>query len=69
MKTFVDTYIKESEGSRLQATIYKENETNYSVTFSINGEDVLVENYPGKSIYYVEKAASNWIEGIKKLNG
>ena len=33
------------------------------------GDLIKTENFAGKSIYYVQDAAENWIAGIKVLNG
>jgi hypothetical protein len=69
MKKLVDTQIRESEGTVLKASIYHIEESGFSIDFEINGETVKTEQFPGKSIYYVEDAVENWLLGIKKLNG
>jgi hypothetical protein len=68
MKTHVNTHIKESAGAVLKACIYQSNE-GYSIEYEIDGDTVGTEMFPNKSIFYVESAASNWLAGIKKLNG
>jgi len=68
MRTFVNAMIGEANGANLQAEIYQE-ESGYSITYSINGQNVKAEQFPNKSIYFVEDAAKNWLSGIKKLNG
>jgi len=37
--------------------------------FDSNGVRFFTEEFPGKSIHYVEDAAENWALGIKKLEG
>lgn len=64
----IDTYIKETNNQRLEARIMKA-DIGYSIDFFVNGDKVKTESYEGKSLYYVEDAASNWLEGIKVLNG
>lgn len=36
--------------------------------FDDNGKQFFSEDFPGKSMRYVEDAAENWALGIKKLN-
>lgn len=66
--TFIDSFMKESNGATLEAKLYKEGST-YSVSYVVNGDEVKNEKYPGKSIHFVEDAASNWLNNIKPLNG
>lgn len=37
--------------------------------YSPNGAMMEKESFPAKSIFYVEDAAKNWIDGVKVLNG
>jgi hypothetical protein len=57
----------EDTNKNLRATVYREN-NEFLIDFSVNGNQVKVERYPGKSIYFVEDAARNWLSGIKMLN-
>lgn len=66
--TLVNTYIKETGATALSAQIHK-NDVSFSIQYFINNELVKKEEFPGKSLFYVEGAAQNWLEGIKKLNG
>ena len=46
---------------------YKE-EMFYLKYFDDNGKQFFTEEYPNKSMRYVEDAAENWALGIKKLD-
>lgn len=57
------------KGSMLEAKIIKEEHSPYVIEYYISGQFVNREEFPNKSIYFVEDAALNWIRGIKVLNG
>ena len=40
----------------------------FYIDFFVEGENVKTEEFPGKSIHYLNSAAENWAVGIKKLN-
>lgn len=66
----VNNFIKETGGVFLEAKIYKENDSShYSINYFVNGVLQKTETFPDRSIFYVEDAAENWLNGIKKLNG
>lgn len=56
-------------GTRSQTKIFQTEEGMYEQHYYINGNFVKAEQFPGKSIFYVEDAATNWFQGIKQLNG
>lgn len=60
--------IQEKSGKRLKAE-YFETEGGSGVRFFINEEFIKEEVYEGKSIHWAKDAASNWIDGLKNLNG
>lgn len=60
--------IGESGGKSLKAEYYG-TENGCGIRFFINEEFIKEEIYEGKSIHWAESAASNWLEGIKTLNG
>ena len=39
--------------------------TEYFIQYKKGGECFFTENFPGRSLYYVEDAAENWALGIK----
>jgi thymidylate synthase (FAD) len=39
----------------------------FSIDFYVDGSHVKNEEFPGKSIHYLESAAENWTAGIKKI--
>lgn len=59
----------EQNGARLEARIMKAEHDPYSIDYFINGKYMHTEVFPNVSIHYVESAASNWISGVKVLNG
>jgi hypothetical protein len=65
----IKTLIREQNGTTLEAKISKTEHRPYQVDFFINGKFSVSETYDGMSIHYVERAAENWLNGIKVLNG
>lgn len=68
MSTFVKQFLGEREGNQLRAEIYSANQ-GYTIRYHINGNFVKEETITGHSIHYIEDAATNWLDGIKVLNG
>lgn len=68
MSTKVNQFLGEKDGQQLQADIYSGNNS-YTIRYHINGNFVKEETITGHSIHYVEDAATNWLAGIKTLNG
>lgn len=68
MSTCISTYYKESAGGP-RAEVYLE-EAGYVIRYyDAAGNLFQTEEFPGKSLHYVEDAAENWTMGIKTLNG
>jgi hypothetical protein len=67
-KNLIESFSGNIDGQPVQASIYQTDQT-YSITYNINGNEIKNEDFAGKSLYYVEDAARNWLAGIKKLNG
>lgn len=64
----INTFHK-GDGSPMRAEIHKEDQK-YMVSFyGPSGEKLKQEIFENKSLYYVEDAATNWLHGIKILNG
>lgn len=58
----------EKAGQKLKAEYFTV-EGGSGVRYFINEEFVKEEVYQGKDISWAESAASNWLDGIKVLNG
>lgn len=67
--TVFKTLVKESNGIVFEARIHKTEHEPYSIQYFVDGKFKNEEQFPGVSIYYIEDAAENWLNGIKKLNG
>lgn len=63
-----DTIIVEKAGKTLKAE-YFTTKNGCGCRFFINEEFIQEELYEGKSIAWAESAASNWLSGVKTLNG
>lgn len=68
MQHKVNQFLGEKSGQSLRAEIYSNSE-GYTISYFINDVEQNNENFPGKSIHFVENAALNWISGIEILNG
>lgn len=68
MQHKVNQFLGEKSGQSLRAEIYSNSE-GYTISYFINDIEQNNENFPGKSIHFVENAALNWIGGIEILNG
>ena len=64
----VKQFLGEKDGNQLKAEIHSDVD-GYNICFYINDSLKNVEYFDGKSIHYVEDAATNWLSGIKVLNG
>lgn len=64
----VETFEGVDTQSRVEIYLRSDNvyEAHY---FSLAGGQPIVERYDGKSYHYVERAATNWLSGVKVLNG
>jgi hypothetical protein len=65
----VKTIVKEQNGTKLEARIMKTSHEPYVIEYYINGKYKQTETFEGVSLYYVEDAAENWLNGVKTLNG
>jgi hypothetical protein len=64
----VNEFLGEKSGQTLKAEIHTEG-TEHTIQYYVNNNLQKMETFHGKSIFYVEDAATNWIAGIKVLNG
>lgn len=64
----VKEFLGEKSGQTLRAEIYSDVD-GYNIQFYVNDNLQKTESFVGKSIHFVESAATNWIDGIKVLNG
>jgi hypothetical protein len=66
----ISTYYA-GNGDEGKAEVHKNMEegTCFIRYYDSNGIRFFTEEFPGKSLYYVEDAAENWALGIKKLEG
>lgn len=63
----ITTYYSE-DGSKANV-IHDNNKAEYYVEYIDNQDNIFyTEDFPGKSVHYVEDAAENWALGIKELN-
>ncbi len=65
----VKTLVKEQNGTKLEARIMKTSHEPYTIEYYVDGKYKQTEMFEGVSLYYVEDAAENWLNGIKVLNG
>ena len=68
MSTKVKEYLGEKAGQSLRADVFQDN-SSYTSRYFVNGDFIKEETITGHSIHYIEDAATNWINGIKVLNG
>jgi len=66
-KKLVD--VLEDTTKNIEAKIFHEDGNGFSISYYIDGNMVKSEVFPDKSKYYVEDAATNWLKGIRVLNG
>ncbi len=65
----IKTVVKERNGLNLEARIRKTSHEPYIIEYYIDGKYKQTETFEGVSLYYVESAAENWLNGVKTLNG
>lgn len=65
----VDTFYKNTPEGEFKAEMYTDSNGYYIHFYGPNGNLIKKEEFRGKSRYYVEDAAVNWVQGIKVLNG
>jgi hypothetical protein len=63
----LSTYYSEIGKGYCEVHMDFKDEMAYIKYFDNNGKLFFTEDFPGKSIYYVNDAAENWCIGIKKL--
>lgn len=69
MNIVVDTFIKETAAGNYKADVYQ-SEQGFGINYySPDGALINSETFSGKSKFYVESAAQNWLAGIKSING
>lgn len=68
MSIKVKEFLGEKAGQTLRADVYQEGAT-YTIQYFINGAFVKEEAITGHSMFYIEDACNNWLDGIKTLNG
>jgi hypothetical protein len=64
----INEFTGDRSGSALRAEIHNSSD-GYRIEYYINNTFQQSETFHNKSIFYVEDAATNWISGIKVLNG
>jgi hypothetical protein len=65
----ISTFWKEDADGKAKADVVLNSDTYRIEYYDARGEHFRTEEFPGKSIFYVESAAENWAQGIKVLNG
>lgn len=65
----VKTLVKESGDGVYRAEIHQVNATDYRIEYYGPTGSIKTESFKSASIFYVENAATNWINSIRVLNG
>lgn len=68
MGRHLSTYYTDDNKGHCEVHIDLKDELLYIKYFDENGKRFFTEEFPGKSMRYVEDAAENWVMGIKKLD-
>jgi len=63
----LSTYYSDNNKGWCEIHLDSKNESLYIKYFDESGRKFFVEDFPNKSMLYVENAAENWALGIKKL--
>jgi hypothetical protein len=63
----LSTYYTDDDTGHCEVHFDFKNEMAYIKYFDENGKQFYVEEFPNKSIHYVNDAAENWVNGIKSL--
>ena len=69
MAEMINQFLGEKNGQQLRAEIFPAGGAGYTINYYVNGNFVKEEVIKGHSIHYVEDACTNWLDGIKTLNG
>lgn len=65
----ISTFYKETPDGNARAEVHQ-NTGGYCIEYyDWSGSKMAVEQFPAKSVHYVESAAENWALGFKQLNG
>lgn len=67
MGKHISTYYSDDDRGYCELHVNYKEEMFYLKYFDDNGKQFFVEDFPNKSMRYVEDAAENWALGIKKL--
>lgn len=68
MGKHLSTYYTDDDKGYCEVHIDLKDELLYIKYFDENGKRFFTEEFPNKSMRYVEDAAENWVMGIKKLD-
>jgi hypothetical protein len=69
MGRLISTYYAENDAGHAEVKFDSLNELFYIKYYDSNGKFFFSEEFPDKSIHYVEDAAENWALGYKVLYG
>jgi len=65
----ISSFFKEETEGRMRADVIMEGGGYQIRYYDLSGDRFKSEDFPGKSLRFVEDAAENWTMGIKTLNG
>jgi hypothetical protein len=65
----ISSFFKEETEGRMRADVIMEGGGYHIRYYDLSGDCFKTEDFPGKSLRFVEDAAENWTMGIKTLNG
>lgn len=68
MGKHISTYYADDNRGHCELHVDYKEEMFYLKYFDDNGKQFFTEEFPNKSMRYVEDAAENWALGIKKLD-
>ena len=67
MSRIISTYRTSDETGYCEVHFDFKDEIAYIKYFTESGKQFYLEEFPNKSIHYVNDAAENWVNGIKSL--
>lgn len=67
MSRIIDIYKTADDKGFCKINFSSKEETFYITYYDNHGKLFFTEDFPNKSLKYVRDAASNWVDGIKKL--
>lgn len=67
MEKHISTYFADNDEGRAEVWVNFKEEAFFIRYFDSNEKQFFTEEFPNKSMRYVEDAAENWALGIKKL--